>query len=154
MTHDLSKNDYDLVFSKAPRLCVDLLIVPAPGNRVLLGRRNHAPFKGMWALPGGRVRFSESLEEAAARICDAELGLNITKLSQVAVIEFLDEIPLVNKHSVSVVYYAEVAGELKQTEFFSQVSHNRAVDEEQILGQHRELIDGFLRKIDWAYKNA
>lgn len=34
---------------------------------VLLIRRGHEPWKGMWALPGGFVELDESLEQACAR---------------------------------------------------------------------------------------
>lgn len=35
--------------------------------RILLLRRAHAPGKGLWSLPGGRVEFGESLQTALRR---------------------------------------------------------------------------------------
>ncbi len=48
---------------------------PAPVLQVLARRRDHEPFKGMWALPSGPLEPSESMEEALARHLAEQLGL-------------------------------------------------------------------------------
>ena len=47
------------------------------GDRVLLIKRGHAPLKGQWSLPGGRVEVGETLEQAIAREVHEETGLAI-----------------------------------------------------------------------------
>ena len=46
-------------------------------DRVLLVRRARSPGKGVYALPGGRVEFGESLHAAVHREIDEETGLKI-----------------------------------------------------------------------------
>lgn len=52
------------------------------GLSVLLIKRNIAPFKGSWALPGGLVGNQETLEEAIQRELREETGVNINYLEQ------------------------------------------------------------------------
>jgi 8-oxo-dGTP diphosphatase len=46
-------------------------------GKVLLVRRSHAPGKGFYSFPGGRVEFGESLHTALHREVDEETGLRI-----------------------------------------------------------------------------
>ncbi len=45
-------------------------------NRILLIKRNKEPFKGLWALPGGKIEYGEHIEECALRECKEETGLD------------------------------------------------------------------------------
>jgi len=61
---------------------VDIVILTMSDSRlkVLLVRRGVAPYEGMWALPGGLQRPSESLNEAASRELAAETGVDSASL--------------------------------------------------------------------------
>lgn len=52
-------------------------IVEFADRRILLIKRRTVPFKGYWALPGGRVETGESVEEAVVREVKEETGLDI-----------------------------------------------------------------------------
>jgi len=54
-------------------------------NSVLLVKRGREPFKGEWAIPGGRIEDDESAEECAIREMKEETGLDIKIVSLVGI---------------------------------------------------------------------
>jgi len=59
-----------------PRLGVAVLVTDHSG-RLLLGRRGKTPNYGKWIVPGGGVKFMESIYNTAAREIREETGLDI-----------------------------------------------------------------------------
>ena len=55
-------------------------IIPYPENKILLIKRNTIPFKGYWALPGGRMDPGETIEQTIVREVKEETGLDVTIL--------------------------------------------------------------------------
>lgn len=70
-----------------PMVTVDAVVFTMRDERreVLLIERKNAPFAGKWALPGGFVEMSETLEAAAARELEEETGLSGVPLRQFGV---------------------------------------------------------------------
>jgi 8-oxo-dGTP diphosphatase len=59
---------------KNPGSTADIIVEKE--KEILLVKRKHGPFKGMWALPGGFLEYEkETLEETAARELNEETNL-------------------------------------------------------------------------------
>jgi 8-oxo-dGTP diphosphatase len=73
---------YDPSKFPAFAVTVDVVILTMSDGRlhVLLVRRGVAPFEGMWAIPGGFKRPSETLDEAAKRELAEETGVDSASL--------------------------------------------------------------------------
>jgi ADP-ribose pyrophosphatase YjhB (NUDIX family) len=74
--------------------------------QVLLVRRARPPFENFWALPGGRVHASESLEESAHRQLLEKTSLKASYLEQLYTFGRKERDP--RGRTVSVAYYALV----------------------------------------------
>ena len=74
--------NYDLSQFPAFAVTVDVVIVTMSEGtlHVLLVRRGEEPFAGMWAIPGGFKRPTETLDEAAKRELREETGVDAASL--------------------------------------------------------------------------
>lgn len=87
-----------------PAVACDVVAFTMRGNdlRVLLIQRKDAPFKGLWALPGGFVNENEPLERAAARELNEETGMSGVRLEQLGAFGDPGRDP--RGHTISIVY--------------------------------------------------
>jgi 8-oxo-dGTP diphosphatase len=93
-------------------LTVDVVVLTgAAMPSVLLIQRDHEPFAGRWALPGGFVEEREQVTVAAPRELAEETGLSVNpeSLELLGVYDTPDRDP--RGWSVSVVYLAHISGE-------------------------------------------
>ncbi len=58
-------------------------IIPYPDNKILLIKRDTVPFKGYWALPGGRLEPGETVEQTIVREVKEETGLDVVVVRKV-----------------------------------------------------------------------
>ena len=86
----LTDKDFNFIYSRAPRICVDLIIKNKQGN-VLLTFRKIRPYKNKWHLPGGTVLFRESIDGAIQRIALSELNSSVKVHKLLGYMEFLRE---------------------------------------------------------------
>lgn len=79
---------------------------------VLLVRRRYEPYQSYWALPGGLLEPSETLEEAAERELREETGVTDTWMEQLATFSEVDRDP--RGRAISCCYLALVDGDRAQ----------------------------------------
>jgi ADP-ribose pyrophosphatase YjhB (NUDIX family) len=75
MIKKLPKKEFKRIYSKVPRLCVDL-VIRNKSEKVLLTKRAIYP-ENIWHIPGGTLLFDETIEEAINRIAKEELGVKV-----------------------------------------------------------------------------
>ena len=64
--HPLTPDEFRDIYSKVPRLTVEVVLRSPAG--VLLTLRDIEPCRGLWHLPGGTVRYGEKLLDAVRRV--------------------------------------------------------------------------------------
>ena len=91
-----------------PAVAVDVVIFTLLDSdlKVLLVRRGSAPFKGVWAIPGGIIQAHESLEAAALRKMEENAGAKDVFLEQLYTFGDLERDP--RTRVISVTYFALV----------------------------------------------
>ncbi|HLY29605.1 MAG TPA: NUDIX domain-containing protein [Ktedonobacterales bacterium] len=105
---------YDASRFERPSVTVDVVILTMRRRRldVLLVRRRHWPFEGMWAIPGGFVNPDESLEDSARRELEEETGVRDVYLEQLYTFGDPGRDP--RTRVITVVYYALIRSEQLQ----------------------------------------
>jgi NUDIX domain len=83
----LPKPEYDAIYSRVPRLCVEVVVVE-PRRGVLLMLRDIPPNIGAWHLPGGTVLFGEPVLDAVKRVAADELGAEVAVGELLGYIEY------------------------------------------------------------------
>lgn len=73
--YPLTFEEFKSIYSKVPRLTVELLVQTEEG--ILLTKRAIDPYKGCWHIPGGTVYYKETLEDALKRVAKNELGVEV-----------------------------------------------------------------------------
>lgn len=110
-----------------PAVTVDMLVFKKTTNglQLLLIQRDHEPFQGFWAIPGGFMDMDETLEEAANRELAEETGLQNIAMEQLKVYSSLDRDPRHRTVSVAFVGFLtnkqqiKAGDDARQAQWFS-----------------------------------
>jgi ADP-ribose pyrophosphatase YjhB (NUDIX family) len=86
----LTFDEFKLIYSKVPRLCVDLLIVNDDGYLFTLRQKNG--YIGQWHFPGGTVFYREKIEASVQRIAQEELGTTVIVEKFICYLEYFSEV--------------------------------------------------------------
>lgn len=142
--HPLSQLEFDEIYSKVPRLTVEIFVVGSDG--IYLTKRAIEPCKGMWHLPGGTVRFGEPLVKAVQRIANRELSIDVSDTSLLGYIEYpshyeagLDS-PVGIAFSVK-AYKGSIASneEAENAKWFKKLPMSMHVEQKDFITAHIEL---------------
>ena len=97
--------------TKTHEITVDVVIVTMKNDapHVLLVKRNNEPFKDKWAIPGGYVRLSENLDQAALRVLKERTNIDNVYLEQLYT--FGDPLRHPNARVITCAYFALVRAE-------------------------------------------
>lgn len=140
-----------------PSVTVDLVIFTIAENdlKVLLIRRKLEPFKGRWALPGGFIEMDESLEEAAARELEEEVGVKNVYLEQLYTFGDPDRDP--RGRVISVAYFALIDAERQRILAASDAADaawHSVFDPPRLAFDHRKILDYAVwrlrNKLEWT----
>lgn len=137
--------DYDPAQFPAFAVTVDVVVLTMSKSRlqVLLVRRGVAPFEGMWAIPGGFKRPSETLDEAAKRELAEETGVDAaTLLTQLGAYGDPERDPRMN---VVTVAYVAVLRDVGAIVAGTDAAHAALVPVSDLLGERIELAFDHLR---------
>ncbi|MBQ8168826.1 NUDIX hydrolase, partial [bacterium] len=97
--------------TKTHEITVDVVILTLKNNllQVLLVKRLNEPFKDKWAIPGGYVRLSENLDQAALRVLKERTNVDNIYLEQLYT--FGDPLRYPNARVITCAYFALVRAE-------------------------------------------
>lgn len=133
----LPYEEFKRVYSRVPRLCVDLLFVEEAG--VLLIERLIEPGKGLWHFPGGTVLMGESLEATLARVAKEETGLTIYNSELCGYLQF-NEPGNAFFHTVSMLFRINAyEGTLKGGEQGENIMFHKRIPS-KIIAEHKTAI--------------
>jgi ADP-ribose pyrophosphatase YjhB (NUDIX family) len=107
-----------LGMEKQPIVAVVLAIFK--DNKIVLVKREKHAYNNYWAIPGGKLRFGETFEQAAARICAKETGLDVKSAKYLATVQELVRENASDKHHfILLLYKLNAHGILKNGKLFS-----------------------------------
>ena len=137
--HHLNQEEFDSIYSRVPRLTVEI-IIKNDTDGVFLAKRAIEPCKGQWHLPGGTVRFGELMADAVKRIAERELNIIVTGSVNKGYIEYPSHFEQGLDSPVGIVFeVTDFSGTLSTNneatngEWFSKIPNDMHADQDQFL---------------------
>ncbi|MBE7705725.1 MAG: NUDIX hydrolase [Cyanobacteria bacterium SIG30] len=137
--------------TKTHEVTVDVVIMTIVENelKVLLVKRANEPFKGRWSIPGGFIRLSENLDEAALRVLKEKTNVQNIYLEQLYT--FGDPLRYPNSRVITCAYFALLRAEdiylqIKNKEEVSDVQWHSISNLPPLAFDHKEIIEYSLKR--------
>jgi len=138
--------------TKTHEITVDVVIftIKKGSLQVLLVQRSKEPFINKWAIPGGFVRLSENLDEAAKRLLYEKSNLKDVYLEQIYT--FGDPLRYPNSRVITVAYFALIRSEnlvlkFENTDNVKEVSWHSVYDLPPLAFDHKTIIEYAAKKL-------
>ena len=131
---------------KTHEITVDIVILTIKDNslKVLLVKRENEPFKDKWAIPGGYVRMSENLDQAAMRVLKEKTNVDNIYLEQLYT--FGDPLRHPVSRVITCAYFALIRSEDVDVLSTPNVGWHKVVDLPPLAFDHDEIIKYSLKR--------
>ncbi len=131
---------------KTHEITVDVVILTLKNNalHVLLVKRMNEPFKGKWAIPGGHIRLSENLDQAALRVLKEKTNVDNIYLEQLYT--FGDPLRYPNTRVITCAYFALVRTEDIKIVTTPELAWHKVSDLPPLAFDHKEIIEYSLKR--------
>ena len=131
---------------KTHEITVDIVILTIKDDalQVLLVKRNNEPFKDKWAIPGGYVRMSENLDEAAMRVLKEKTNVDNIYLEQLYT--FGDPLRHPVSRVITCAYFALIRAEDVNVVTTPDVAWHKVSSLPPLAFDHKEIIEYSLKR--------
>ena len=144
-------NNVNFKETKTHEVTVDVVIMTIVKDelKVLLVKRVNEPFKGRWSIPGGFIRLSENLDDAALRVLKEKTNVQNIYLEQLYT--FGDPLRYPNSRVITCAYFALLRAEdielqIKNKEEVSEVQWHSVSNLPPLAFDHKEIIEYSLKR--------
>ena len=136
---------------KTHEITTDVVIFTIKDNKlqVLLVKRANEPFKGRWAIPGGFIRLSENLDNAALRILKEKTNVDNIYLEQLYT--FGDPLRYPSSRVITCAYFALIRSDDIKLSFdnsqgITEVQWHEVYNLPTLAFDHKEIIEYSIKR--------
>ena len=147
MKRPFSPEEFKEIYSRVPRLCVDLVIKAPEG--IVLSLRNLPSWNGKWHIPGGTVLLGEKITDTIKRVAQEELSISVEIKKLLGYIEFPEEAKERGfGHSLSVAFLCSTdATEFKPNEDSLKIEIFKELPPD-LIEEQREFLESVWLELD------
>lgn len=138
--------EFKSIYSRVPRLCVELVIKTESGIVLLL--RKKFGWEGMWHMPGSTVYYQEPVEACVKRTAEEEAGVYVEIDSFLGYQDYPEEAKVRGfGHSVSLVFLCHVtSGTLVHDEDAGDIATFQELPETMVK-ENKEFLESHWKQI-------
>lgn len=137
---------------KTHEITTDVVIFTIKDNKlqVLLVKRANEPFKGRWAIPGGFIRLSENLDNAALRILKEKTNVDNIYLEQLYT--FGDPLRYPSSRVITCAYFALIRSDdiklsVDNSQGITEVQWHEVYNLPTLAFDHKEIIEYSIKRM-------